>query len=550
MSPTPTVYPYYEKTFERHRMDLVRVEKGELVGFRFNEKLGKAYIAIIQRLKHYKGKLAGQCIVLEPWQQKLVMILFGWEQLNSNGNWVRRFTKALIKIPKKNGKTLMASSFTIADSILRPVVGGEVIFVGAKREQAKLAWTGVDKMRMEQVDLRDNSQKSYGTVTFTKTDTTFRAIGRDSESEDGMNPTIGCVDELHAHADNSLINAVQTAMMAQEQPLLLIITTEGFSLSSPLTAEDKYAKQILEGSLVNENYFVFIAEADKDDDPFEETTWIKANPNYGVSVDRDSMAKLAKEAQDNPEKLNTFLVKHLNRQVSSAEAYIPFNKWQECANKDVDLSQAIGKIIGFDLSLNDDFTARASLYILPDNRYHVQLKCYIPEANLQKRSRELHAPLVSWVQQGYIVATPGATIDQDYIEVDTMKDLDNGDVDYIAYDPHRASHLIKNIETKSGFDNCVMVSQGFIKLSEPTSMLLSLVKNGTLTHEDNPVLNWMVSNMDILTNAYGSIMPNKKDPSNKIDGVAALINCLALVVHVKEDAPTESIYEKRGMRSL
>ncbi len=550
MKENPTVYPFYEKTFERHRNDLSRLENGEFQGFRFNEKMGKTYIAIIERLKHYKGTLANTYIKLEPWQKKVVMILFGWEQKHSSGVWVRRFSKALIYIPKKNGKTLLASTFAIADVLVRGEFGGEVIFVGAKRDQAKLAWTGVDKMRMLQPELKDNSDKSYGTINFTKNETTFKAIGRDSESEDGMSCSFGCVDELHAHADASLVDAVQTSQMARLQPLLLIITTAGFSLSSPLIPEYDYAKKILGGILKNENYFAFIAEADKDDDPFIESTWKKANPNYGVSVDRDGLAKIAKEAQDNPGKLNTFLVKHLNRQVSSAEAYIPIAEWMECADENVDLSQTLSKIIGFDLSLRDDFTARVNLYVLPGNRYHVRLKCYIPEANLRDRSREVHAPLFDWVKQGHIIATPGTTIDQDYIEVDTMKELEQGDVDYIAYDPHRATHLIKNIELKSGFDNCIMVSQGAIKLSEPTSMLLRLVKNKTITHENDPVLNWMMSNMSIITNAYGSIMPNKSDPNSKIDGVAALINCLALVVHVKEEIPEESVYETRGMRSL
>jgi len=550
MKENPTVYPYYEKTFERHRKDLLRLKNGELKDMRFNEAMGKTYIAIIEQLKHYKGSLANTYIKLEPWQKKVVMILFGWEQKHSSGVWVRRFSKALIYIPKKNGKTLMASTFSIADVLVRGEFGGEVVFVGAKREQAKLAWIGVDKMRMLQPELFSNSEKSYGTINFTKNETTFKAIGRDSESEDGMSCSFGCVDELHAHADSSLVDAVQTSQMARLQPLLLIITTAGFSLSSPLIPEYKYAKQILEGSMTNENYFAFIAEADKDDDPFVESTWKKANPNYGISVDRDGLAKIAKEAQDNPEKLNTFLVKHLNRHVSSAETYIPYDKWEDCVDKEVDLSYTLTKIIGFDLSLSDDFTARASLYVLPGNRYHVKLKCYIPEANIQKRSRELHAPLFTWVQEGYIIATPGTTIDQDYLEVDTLKELEQGDVSYIAYDPHRASHLIKQIELKSGFSNCIMVSQGAIKLSEPTSMLLRLVKNRHITHDDNPVLNWMVANMSILTNAYGSIMPNKSDPNSKIDGVAALINCLALVVHVKEEVEEESVYETRGMRSL
>jgi len=138
--------PYYEKTFERHKKDLVAVESGQKENLRFNKKLGLAYVYIKEQLKHYKGELAGQNIKLEDWQKRVIIIAFGWEKLNTKDRWVRRFNTIFIFIPRKNGKTLLASATVIADSIIRFEVGGEIVMFATKKNQAKLAYTGVQNM--------------------------------------------------------------------------------------------------------------------------------------------------------------------------------------------------------------------------------------------------------------------------------------------------------------------------------------------------------------------------------------------------------------------
>jgi len=168
--------PYYEKTFERHRRDLAAVESGDKPNLRFNKSLGLKYIQIIESLKHYKGELAKQNIKLEDWQKKALAIAFGWEKLNSDNKWVRRFNTVFIFIPRKNGKTLIASAAIIADSILRFEIGGEVVMFATKRKQAKLAWTGVQKMVEAQKDLKEDCSESYGVITMNKTDTHFQLL--------------------------------------------------------------------------------------------------------------------------------------------------------------------------------------------------------------------------------------------------------------------------------------------------------------------------------------------------------------------------------------
>jgi hypothetical protein len=51
---------------------------------------------------------------------------------------------------------------------------------------------------------------------------------------------------------------------------------------------------------------------DEEDDPFVESSWAKANPNWGVSVLRDDMEAAARKAATMPSAQNNFLTKRLN----------------------------------------------------------------------------------------------------------------------------------------------------------------------------------------------------------------------------------------------
>lgn len=537
------VHAYYEKTYERHQRDLSAVESGEKPYLRFNKKLGLAYVKIIEQMKHYKGELAGQNIKLEAWQKKAIAIAFGWEKKNSYGKWVRRFSTVFFFVPRKNGKTLLASAISIADSIIRFEIGGEVVIFATKKKQARLAWDGVKEMINAHKELKENCLESYGVLTMDQNKTTFSTLGRDSDTEDGLNVSIGVGDEIHAHPDNSLSNVVKSSQGARVQPLMLYITTAGFNLMSPGYNLYEYACKILEGAIEDDNFFAFIAQPDKDDDPFEEITWAKANPNYGVSVSKDYMATCAKEAKERPEELNNFLVKNLNIWTNAADAYIPLDKWVACVG-DLVRDKTVSHVFGFDLSVSDDFSALAKLWKI-DKKYYVEMKYYIPEDNVREREKTLKVPLLSWVKEGFITATPGSTIDYDYIYEDIKNDIEN--CESILFDPYKAKHLVKRIDD-NGYENSTPVRQGFISLTSPTKFFKDTIKEENLVHNNNPVTNWMVSNMIVVTDAAGNIKPDKTEPNRKIDGPASIVN--AMVHFEMSQENTTSVYETRGLRTL
>ena len=291
-----TITPSYELTFQRHEKDKKRVDSGKAPNLRFNKKIGSLYVFLLQQLRHYKGESAGKPFVLEDWQKRAVAIWAGWERKSENGEWVRRFSDSFWFLPKKNGKTILASGLAIVDTIVRGEVGGEVYAYATQRKQAQLAWIGFEKLLKSNKELRELTKVAYSTITFTKNNTTFDTFGRDSDSVEGVSPTFAVADERHLHRDNSVQDNVKTAMVSRKQPHHLVITTAGDNIEGPCHVDYIYAKKVLEGILEDDSLFVFIAEApplpegvDKVEFYTNELVWKIANPNYGVSVTVDGV---------------------------------------------------------------------------------------------------------------------------------------------------------------------------------------------------------------------------------------------------------------------
>jgi phage terminase large subunit-like protein len=90
--------------------------------------------------------------------------------------------------------------------------------------------------------------------------------------------------------------------------------------------------------------------------------------------------------------------------------------------------------------------------------------------------------------------------------------------------------------------------QGFYTLSAPTSELENLVAAGKIHHYGHPVLAWMCGNVALQRDAAGNIKIDKGKSSEKVDGMAALVN--ALGGYMSNEGPQDSPYETRGLLSF
>jgi len=180
-----------------------------------------------------------------------------------------------------------------------------------------------------------------------------------------------------------------------------------------------------------------------------------------------------------------------------------------------------------DLSSTQDVTAYVLLFepVDDDEPWLVVPKFYIPEETVYERSKA-GVPYDEWVEAGLITATPGPVVDYDYVIAQLLLDMEIYQIENIIYDRY-AIQKIRNLVEDKYPGKMVALGQGFYSIDWPTKHLTTMILGKTIAHNNHPVLAWMASNVVVEMNAAGSIKPSKRKSSEKIDGIAALVNAIA-----------------------
>jgi len=537
----------YTKTFTRHLRDLDTLDKEV---FRFNDKLADMYILVLQSFVHSKGELANQPIILEDWQKASIGIAFGWEIKNSKGKWVRRFNTVLYYMARKQGKSLLSAALAITDSILRQQWGSEIAMIATKADQAKLVWGEIDKMVKKHPEFKSLFKQTGNKIYSKIDDGTIYFLGRDSKTLDGLNISIIVADEVHAMAGPDLIDVCKSSQGAREQPLRIYISTAGFNLASPLVPELEHSRKILDDTIKDERYFAFLAEPSKDDEPYSIETLRKSNPNINVSVSEEFLIGEMNSAKDMPNLRTNYLTKYLNVFVNASEEFINVKDWKSCASTErpeIDFNEIKTILVGCDLSTNDDLTGIVTAYVNYDDSVYIESDIFMPETRVDELAKKFRVPLAQWVKNGNLRTTKGNIIDYNEI-YDVIKskidEATNEGVDIeVHYDAYKFKSIKSRLENEIGFEEAYPVNQGFVTLSEPLSLLANYIRNGKITHLNNVVMNWNISNVVVKRDNYGNQMIDKSNQYRKIDGVAALANIfVGLLPKLSQEETTNEIF--------
>ena len=543
---------YVRLAVERHLNDLERAKAGDPeFPYYFDEAAAERVIDFKQQLRHTKGEWANPRkhdtrIRLEPWQQFKDWVLFGWRRPGG----YRRFTKAYIEVARKNGKTTDAAAIANYCFLMdRPrEMGPEVYCVATKKDQAKIAWEEAERQVQKQSFLKKltRTYKQTSTVIIPGTAARMRPLGKDSHTEDALNPHFVLVDEYHAHRDNSMLEVMESALAAREQPLIYIITTAGFDKNSACYQEERaLAVQVLERSLnpVPETYFCLIYALDEDDDWTDPDVWIKSNPNLGVSVRWDYLEKRIQAALLSPAKQNKIKTKNLNIWTQAETRWIHEETWNACGFP-VNIEALDGRkcYAGVDLSASQDITAVVLCFPPKEKgeKYQFIYRFFIPGDNIIERERKDKVPYSYWIEKGYIVTTHGNCIDYDFIEQQILIDAEKYQIQEIAYDPWKAIEIVNHLK-EAGF-TMVSINQRYSGMASPTDTFEKKMLGKEIAHDNNPVMIWMVSCTEVKSDRQGNIMPMKpqRDKTGKrIDGVVASIMALDRAVRHEEQAKVE-----------
>jgi phage terminase large subunit-like protein len=535
---------------------------GHPKGFYFDEAAALRAVAFIQKFCcHYKGEWAGQPFILSEWELFVVMCFFGWKRKDG----LRRFRVAWIEVARKNGKSELISAIGLYLMVADGESGAEIYSTATKEDQAKIVWTTAKEMVKRSDALKQFITIRQKQLSCLRLTSFFRPLGADSTTLDGLNPHGHLCDEIHAHRDRGVFDVMITALASRRQPATFIITTAGVYDPESIGWElHDYALQILDGALEDDEFFAIVFAADvpekvgDEDAPFWqlEAEWEKANPNIGISVKLDYLRQQCETAERRTSFLNTFKRLHLNVWTQQLTKWLAIEKWNACAVNPRGLEQFRGRIayLGLDLSTKLDITALAIDMPGDDDSHDLAWMFFVPEGRVRERAAEKRKPdYAQWVDDGWLIATPGDVIDYDFIRVKIAELRGLLKVRQLGYDPWNATQLATqlqqegwSVDPEAQKEQLVEMRQGMRTLSEPCKVFETATISGKFRHDGNPVMRWMVDNTVIRSDANGNIAPDKRSASGKIDGVVASV--MALGRSIITPPPLQSVYERRTLR--
>ena len=542
---------------ERFLRDLERSESDPNWPYYFDPECAELVCDFIEQLPHIEGnwctcpspeehERSERCglITLESWQIFIFANVFGWRWRANPA--IRRFTTVYKEVARKNGKSAEAGGVSLYCLCAEGESGPQVKCAATTGSQARIVFDVAKKMVDRTPDLRDafEIEAFANSIVCHQNGGDLKPINAKASTQDGLNPHLAVIDELHAHQKRELFDVLKSARGARKNPLSWYVTTAGYNVEGVCYEQRALVTKILEGVIEADHYFGVIYTIDEDDDPFDESCWPKANPNFGVSVQPQEFRDYAKEARVSPDSFGEFLTKRLNVWTSARKGHINVTEFKRC-DGDVVLEDLLERPSwgGLDLASTGDMNSFARVWPLEDDRVAVWLRYYLPEDAVQPRTERGNVPYQRWVKQGWITIAGVQVTNYAYIEKDLRAAFDTG-MRELAYDPWNALDLANRLMA-DGYP-LVEFRQSIPNYTGPMKEADRLYKSGKLRHGGNPVFIWNASNVVARSDVNENIAPDKQHSHEKIDGYCAFLMALARAIQ----GGGVSVYETRGVLVL
>jgi phage terminase large subunit-like protein len=518
--------------------------------WRFDDASAIRAMLFAQQMPNIKGPEANKPIRLMDWQKFAYANIFGFKEPGSD---TRRFRQGGIFVPKGNGKTTVSAPLAMYMTFGEGEGGAEGYAAAVTRDQARILFDTAQHMVRRSPDMQREWRVGALTNSIFQEHTASRfiPISSDAKALDGLNVAVAVCDEIGSHRTSEVYDALITAMGKRRQPFLLSISTATSNSAGIGKQVWDYVMRVVQGGQDDDRLFGIIYSIDDQDDPWEEATWIKANPGWGRSVQPDAIRAIMRQARNNPSQEASARTRHLNVWVGADEALFSTRAWNACGDPALHISAFEGREchIGVDLASRADLAAVVAVFpqqVTVDGAqstlFTVFSRCYLNEAAVME-ARNPSYP--GWAANNELIITPGNETDFNTIESDILDMCKRFRVASLAFDPYNSVHLAQRL-TSQGVP-CVEFRSNTLNFSPATRELEAAIRGGRIQHDMNGPLAWCIGNVVGHTDARDNVYPRKARPENKIDAAIALIMAIArATTHVG----TTSVYESRGLLTL
>jgi phage terminase large subunit-like protein len=541
---SPSVTPMFDASAEAkaYATDIVSgvIRAGKhhrLAAQRFLNDLGRPDLLFdnrcVQHVCEYVTIICG--LKLLPWQFWVLANLFGFKRKDG----LRRFRIVLIEIGKKNGKTELAAALSLylADELGDGEPNARCYVAATSLFQSSVCFGAALRMRQNNPDLATRTRAFKASITWSHS--SFEPLAANSQKLNGLNAHGVILDEIGDHPTPDLANTLISATVGRKQPMVVAISTAANVREQILFELRSNACQVLEGVIQRDDLFAMICELDSDDDYRNESVWVKTNPSIDILVPRENLRTLMASAESIPSTKRAFLRYHFNVWNSGSDsAWINFEDLEKIGiayisddEKSLSAHQRIlnalrrlkGRpcVAGLDLAECDDESVLCVLFPPPNDgeAFEAVFNIWIPEEDIERRSREHRVPYATWRDQHFVTATKGNTTDFKKIRADILAVRPYFPIRELGFDRHLGADILQEVR-EDGL-RVTAVNQGYY-LSPAILRCEKLIKEGRLCIHGDPVATWNLSNCCITHGSQGGVQFNRERSREKIDAAVSL----------------------------
>lgn len=480
-------------------------------------------ILFIERFcKHTKSPFFGMPFKLLLWEKAFIEAFYSFKWKDTG---LRKHKKAILLIARKNGKTTFCAALALGEFFCGNG-GADIVCSSNDDNQASIIFDEINSMREWSPALEKRSHKNLQGMYNLTNKSTIKKLSDRTKNKEGRNIDFGILDEVHEMKTNVIGKSIEQSQSTKDEPILIMITTEGFVNDGYLDKQLKYARAVLEREIDDPTLLVWLYTQDSEQEIWQNPkSWYKSNPSL-VEIKKISYIEdQIRVAQHDKSERAFMLAKDFNIKQNNGEAWLTLEDIINEETFDLEKFRDSFAIGGVDLARTGDLASARILLMKPDSQkkyFHQQY--FIPESKLDDLSKDDLDRFKEWIRQGLITVSPGNENDFSLVTqwfVSLYKDYGIR-VFNTGYDKWSAAYWVKEMEGY-GFD-CTRVNQDHGSLSDAYKQVEADLKSKLIVYDNNPIDRWCLENSALNINSKQEILVVKVEgkEDKKIDGAVTM----------------------------